>query len=286
MDFLYSIWALIPGADDAAKLRSAAALVGIAGGVALIWGLVRWLRKEDLGTTTKTILKTQKSADERAAEERRELRELVLQLSVRVDARLTSLPAIAGAEMRGEGAEALMKDLSAAIQRLAADGKEAALASLAAGDERAAMTALAEMRAEIRKNRAAAAGEEAALVREQGALAFLNDTAAAMQHYAEACELDPSQADSWNRLGFLNSRDGDLDAAKSCYEHVMAMGHAAASTQVAAATGNLGNIYKRQGDMDAACENWRKALELFRQVGMQPQIEQVEGWMRDAGCLK
>ncbi len=29
---------------------------------------------------------------------------------------------------------------------------------------------------------------------------------------------------------------------------------------------------------------WRRALELFRQAGAKPQIEEVEGWMRKAGC--
>ncbi|HKJ63190.1 MAG TPA: hypothetical protein VKA94_14550, partial [Hyphomicrobiales bacterium] len=51
-------------------------------------------------------------------------------------------------------------------------------------------------------------------------------------------------------------------------------------------TSNLGSLYKQQGDMTRACAHWAKALGLYREIGMKPEIELVEGWMREAGCPK
>ena len=35
-----------------------------------------------------------------------------------------------------------------------------------------------------------------------------------------------------------------------------------------------------------ACKHWREALRLFKEVDMQPKIEQVQGWLDEAGCPK
>jgi tetratricopeptide (TPR) repeat protein len=323
MNIFYGIWALLPGTDDASKLRF---LIVAAGGLGVAWGLVRWLRKEDLGTTTKTILKTQRTADERAGEERRELRELVLQLSVRVDARLAELsPLSPESGMADAAADSIMKDLTSAVHRLAAQGGEPIIEQLTAGNGRAAMTALAQMRAGLSKTRVAAAKEEARLAREQGALAFLDDTHEAIRHYKEACELDPDDAQGWNGLGALQLAAGDLDGARRCFGRVMeleidrvgqeAFAHAACNLGkvhlmqggleaaeamqeqalalfstlehkegMADSYGMLGKVAERRQDKAGACGLWAIALDLFRQVGMKPQIEEVETWMREAGC--
>src|SRR5271165_655682 len=130
MDGFQLFWSMIPGADETAKLRF---LVVAASGAGVAWGLVRWLRKEDLGTTAKTILKTQASAESQAAAERMELRELVLMLSSRVEARLAALPGEAGMGLKG-AMGAIMQDLKAAVERLAAGGHEDALLKLQAGE--------------------------------------------------------------------------------------------------------------------------------------------------------
>jgi tetratricopeptide (TPR) repeat protein len=283
MDFLSTLWTSIPGAEDSAKLRF---LIVAAGGLGVVWGLVRWLRKEDLGTTTKTILKTQRGAEERAAgdsERLRHLEGLVQNLEATLASRLAALPYVPGKEIGGEAASAIAQDLNAAVQRLASGGEEAALESLAAGDEREAMKVLTDMRAEKNKAREDARKEEAALSRELGAIALLSDTHEAMRHYAEACELDPENAAGWTQLGHLQRGAGDFAPAMVTYERVL--GNASADpASMAIATCNLGTLNEMRGDMGAACENWRKALALFRQVGMPVQIEQVEDWMRAAGC--
>jgi len=48
--------------------------------------------------------------------------------------------------------------------------------------------------------------------------------------------------------------------------------------------GNLGLIAKQRGDMAQACAHWRRARDLYRQIGAKPMVEKVEGWMRKAGC--
>jgi tetratricopeptide (TPR) repeat protein len=283
MDGFQHIWALIPGADDAAKLRF---VIAGAAGAGAVWGLVRWLRKEDLGTTTKTILRTQASAEERAVQERHELRELVLQLATRVEAQLAASTGEAGVELFG-GSSGIMQDLAEAVNRLAGEGNDEALGKLAAGDGTPAMRALGRMRAMSLRSRTGAEKEEAALARQQGAIALLSDADEAMRHYASACVLDPDNAEGWSRLGALNLSTGDAEGAERCYGRAMALGNSAESQEaMGIAMGHLGLLANRRGDRAAACAMWRQAIDLFRQVGMQPQIEAVEGWMREAGCAE
>jgi tetratricopeptide (TPR) repeat protein len=189
------------------------------------------------------------------------------------------------------------------------------------------MTALAGMRAALSKTRAATVKEEAALAREQGAFAFLDNADEAIRHYAEACELDPDNAEGWNRLAALKLQAGDLDGAQRCLERAMAAeASSTAQAALAHAARNLGKIHLVQGRLDeaeainekalalcsamdhkegmadaygtfgklaeerrdkaSACAMWAKALDLFRQVGTRAQIEEVEGWMRKAGCAE
>jgi len=280
MDGFQLFWSMIPGADETAKLRF---LVVAASGAGVAWGLVRWLRKEDLGTTAKTILKTQASAESQAAAERMELRELVLMLSSRVEARLAALPGEAGMGLKG-AMGAIMQDLKAAVERLAAGGHEDALLKLQAGECGPAMAVFARMRSAALKKRAAEK-EEAALARQQGALALLTDEDEAMRHYALACALDPDDAEGWNRLGALKLRAGDGDGAHRCYNQAMALGESAGDRPAAGeAMSHLGLLLSREGERAEACAKWKNALELFRQIGMEAQIAQVETWMREAGC--
>ena len=45
--------------------------------------------------------------------------------------------------------------------------------------------------------------------------------------------------------------------------------------------GNLGVLYKTRGELDRAEEMYRKSLDLFREIGATPRIEQVEQWLAD-----
>jgi len=48
--------------------------------------------------------------------------------------------------------------------------------------------------------------------------------------------------------------------------------------------GNLGLIHRTRGDLDKACECWRKARKLYAEIGIKHMVEQIDGWMRDADC--
>jgi tetratricopeptide (TPR) repeat protein len=273
------LWSLVPGADDAAKLRF---VIASAGSLGLVWGVVRWLRKEDLGTTTKTILKTQASAEQHAAAERMELRELVLMLSARIEARFASLPGEAGMS----GMAAITRDLQTAVERLAADGQEKALQQLAMGNGEAAMDVFSRMKA-ANLNKPASEKDEAALARQLGAIALLADENEAMRNYALACALDPDDAEGWTRLGALKTGAGDADGAHRCYTRAMELGKSANRMEIAGeAMSGLGFLANQQGSRAEACEKWKNALEIFRQIGMEAQVAQVESWMREAGCAE
>jgi hypothetical protein len=43
--------------------------------------------------------------------------------------------------------------------------------------------------------------------------------------------------------------------------------------------GNLGNVYKRRGELDGAEEMYHKALALFKAVGAAPRVKQVQAWL-------
>jgi len=60
--------------------------------------------------------------------------------------------------------------------------------------------------------------------RHRGALAFLHDTDKAIAAYRRATELDPENADGWNRLGQLLYRTGALDDAETAYRKVESLG--------------------------------------------------------------
>ncbi|KKK73245.1 hypothetical protein LCGC14_2895770, partial [marine sediment metagenome] len=117
---------------------------------------------------------------------------------------------------------------------------------------------------ERRKAEGAAALKEAAsAARHIGALAFLHDTDKALAAYREAVDLDPDNADGWNRLGYLLRRTGDLDNAEQACRRVLALGNRVDNQELlAVATGNLGILYSTRGDLDRAEEMYGKSLAL------------------------
>jgi len=114
----------------------------------------------------------------------------------------------------------------------------------------------------------------------RGALAFLHDTKKAIAAYRRATELDPENADGWNRLGHLLYRTGELDATEAAYRKVESLGKAEnAQGLLATAYGNLGILYQTRGDPDQAESVYRKSLAFFQDIGARPQVEKVQGWL-------
>jgi len=110
--------------------------------------------------------------------------------------------------------------------------------------------------------------EAAQAARHLGALAFFHDTKGSLDAYQQAVELDTGNSDGWNRLGHLQSRSGNLDAALQSYNQVLRIGEAEGKKELLAiAYGNLGIIYKTRGDLDKAEEYYRKSLAIEKELG-------------------
>ncbi|WP_420208481.1 tetratricopeptide repeat protein [Candidatus Electronema sp. JC] len=110
--------------------------------------------------------------------------------------------------------------------------------------------------------------EAAAAARHLGALAFMNDTKAALAAYQKAVQLDPDDADGWNMLGHLLFRTGELAQAEAAYRKVLALGEAHQDKEKQTwAYGNLGIVYRTRGELDKAEEMHTKSLALNKALG-------------------
>jgi tetratricopeptide (TPR) repeat protein len=107
--------------------------------------------------------------------------------------------------------------------------------------------------------------EAAAAARHLGALAYMNNPKEALLAYQKATELDPDNADGWNRLGALFDRTGELAQAEEAYRKVLALAEAQQDKEwQAKAISNLGIVACTHGKLDTAEEMFRKALELLQ----------------------
>jgi len=103
--------------------------------------------------------------------------------------------------------------------------------------------------------------EAAEAARSIGALAFMNDTKAALAAYRKATELDPDNADGWNQLAALFFRTGELAQAEEAWRKVLALGKTHKDREEQGWTyGNLGIVYAARGELDNAEDMFRKAL--------------------------
>lgn len=48
---------------------------------------------------------------------------------------------------------------------------------------------------------------------------------------------------------------------------------------MALAYGSLGSIYKARGDLDQARVLWNRARTLYMELGAQPMVDTIEGWL-------
>ena len=118
------------------------------------------------------------------------------------------------------------------------------------------------------ENGEAGARETATTYRHLGALSFFDNTQEALKYYYRATELDPSNADSWNQLGMLLTRTGELNEAIVTFQKVLSLSETNQEKQEQAwAYGNLGLVYKIKGNDDKAIEYIEKALEIDEKLG-------------------
>ena len=163
------------------------------------------------------------------------------------DGQIKALTQAVTALSTGKGVDASPSELSAASSALAQGNTTLAKSLFAKTADKA------EQQAKL--------GAEA--LRNLGALAFLDNTQEALQAYRRATQLDPGNAEGWNRLGHLLFRVGDLTEAIAAYNTVKVLGEQHGDKrEIAAAYGNLGNVYRIRGDLDKAIEFQQKALKL------------------------
>lgn len=258
MESLQRIWDLVPGDGLGDKLQ----VLAIAGTVlGILYGLLRRLRRTDVEGRVDTI---GAKIEQRDAVLEAHLKSLEAKLTKQIETK----EAVTSDGARAQASDGIVRDLAAAIATLAAEGKTGALAALDRGDHGAADKALADKIAEIETARGAASKEEAALYRQRGALAFLDDTYEALQHYTKATDLNPEDAEGWTERGHLQLRVGDLAGAQSSFERVLRLGeHDKNPTLIAVAAGNLGLVYFTRGDFETAEAMHKKALALCEHLG-------------------
>jgi tetratricopeptide (TPR) repeat protein len=118
----------------------------------------------------------------------------------------------------------------------------------------------------------------AEIKRNIGALAFYNDTEKSRKAYLRATQLDPDNADGWNRLGLLLKRIGEIDKALSAYQTTLCLGQKNKDQRaIAAAYSNIGNIYYIIGNLDKANEYHNKSLKIHEILGENEGIAENYG---------
>ncbi len=92
-------------------------------------------------------------------------------------------------------------------------------------------------------------------------------------------------ASALTNLGVVAKTRGDLSGAEAYHTRVLALYEELGRKEgVAIALANLGLLAVDKRDTALACERWGKSVALYREVGVPHMVEQVSGWMRDAGC--
>jgi tetratricopeptide (TPR) repeat protein len=151
--------------------------------------------------------------------------------------------------------------------------RDAALKALEQGDTSQAKLLFAKAAQKDEQSATQANKQAAANYRNLGALAFLDNTQEALHAYRRATELDPDNADSWNELGHLLKRIGNLDEAITAYQNVLNLGKLHKNIEEQAkAHGNLGLVYQVRGELDKAIEMQKKALQLHTDLGLKKGI--------------
>lgn len=89
-------------------------------------------------------------------------------------------------------------------------------------------------------------------------------------------------ASDYGNLGLIYLTRGGLTQAEAMYRQALAIDEELGRREgMAIQHANLGAIFRQRGDLDQARTHWEKARDLFAQIGMQPELEKVEGLLRN-----
>ena len=266
---LQELWNILT--YNAGPIGAVAALVTVAGAVL---GLIFWIYRQFVSR--------------KATDVRPDLTPIIDRLTEEARRHGAAASELEGAAQREDNLHDQVRQLTAAVEALAAErgepdappGIDEALRLLSEGETEAAEAVFEEVKARRKAEGEGALKEAATAARHIGALAFLHDTGKALAAYREAVALDPDDPDGWNPLGLLLKRTGELDGAAEAYNRVLSLGNRSADQDlIAAATGNLGNLYLTRGELDRAEEMYLKSLEIDEALGRK------EGMASDYGNL-
>ena len=144
----------------------------------------------------------------------------------------------------------------------------------------AATNRLKQAIAEQSDARKEATRNEIALQEEIVAINYFTNGPEAVTALEAITQLSPNDADSWNRLGLLQKRLGNLVAAIDAYTSVLRIAKITSNKKTeAVAYGNLGIVARTRGDLDGAVSYYEQALVLNK------ELSSKEGMASDYGNL-
>ncbi len=101
-----------------------------------------------------------------------------------------------------------------------------------------------------------------------GALAFLDNTQQALHAYKRATELNSNDIDSWNMLGHLYRRTGEMSQAISAYNKALDLAKKQQNNpKISMSYDYLGIVYQTLGELGKAIEFHQKALAINEALG-------------------
>ena len=202
---------------------------------------------------------------------RREMTAMQFELMTTLAARAAAQDIYIPDDARSSISATIAKVLDPAEER-----RSDARAALQAGDFEGAAAALVKLAEEqslvVEKTRLSAAKTYG----EAGDLFFATDTDKAIEAYAKATELDPTDTISRNQLGHLYRRIGELDKAAAQYQQIIDANAGGSDDNSkyweGAALANLGNIAETRGDFDEAEALYTRALNIQQALGNEEEI--------------
>ena len=114
---------------------------------------------------------------------------------------------------------------------------------------------------------------------------------AAVDYYQQALKLNKrlgskeGMASAYGSLGIVEQIHGNLEDAVAYYQKSLKLEkQLGRKWGMASAYANLGSVEHIRGHLDKACGLWLQGYDLFVEIGAKLGIEQVGGWLSDAGC--
>jgi tetratricopeptide (TPR) repeat protein len=160
----------------------------------------------------------------------------------------------------------MLEDLRSGKVDASPSAIEAAFAALQKGDTSLAESLFEKLVEEELKKAAESNKNAANALRNLGTLRWW-ESQKALAAYQRATELDPDNADDWNRLGLLLCRTGKLNEAIAAYQTVLKLGLVHQNPkEISWAFCKLGNVYRTSNELDKAIKMYGKALAIDEQM--------------------